>query len=581
VAVAPSTSSGQNQRVTPGAAPSARATSRGGIALDCAFLVVVIGISLLPYIHGLGFYYDDYSVLGQMNVAPNQSLTGLYDAVRPATGERPLQALIFAMLYRSFGLHPFGYHAVNACLLAGVAILLYLVLRELRLPRLLCVTVPLVYSALPHYATNRFWLNAFEINLSSLFYVVSLYAALRALRARPLPLVAWLVVAAACVAGSLFAYEVVFPLFGLNVALLWWAGRRARPTVRTARWITIGGVSATILAVGVLKTTLVAEHGQNTYRIGVQDGLAHHLAYLVSGSIKVNVGTYFLAVPYVVWWIVRHRLTATDAGAAVAAGLLALIYVRWIGRSEREALAFTRHWRNSMKAGVVAFVLGYAIFLTNQRVLFRSAGIDNRVNAAAALGVAAAVAGGLGWIATKLPDRRRVAFLSATVGCVVALGVLMIDSLGGFWTTAAKQQHSIVTSLRRTQPAFPTASTVVLDGVCPEAGPAVVFADEWDFRNAIQLAYGDPSLIGDTATEGLQADAEHLTLTMTFLGRRFTRMYDYGPRLFVYDFPRRSLYLIRDRNDAVRYVSSRPPLQCAPQRSFAWGFDPFRRTSLP
>jgi hypothetical protein len=559
---------------------------RGELALargarDCAFLAAIVGISVLPYIHGLGFYYDDYAVLGDMNAAPHHSLWGLYDAVRPATGQRPLQAFIFAALYRVFGLHPLGYHVVNACLLVGVAVFLYLGLRELRLPRLVCVTVPLIYSTLPHYATNRFWLNGFEISLSTLFYLVSLYAGLRALRARQLPFVAWLLVAVGCVAGSVFAYEVVFPLFALNVALLVWAARRASKPVPMTHRLTIGCVSAAILVVGALKTTLVAEHGQNTYTIGVQTGLAHHLAYLVSGSIKVNVGTYFLAVPYVLWWIVRHRFSAGDAGTAAAAGLLASAYVLRLARTESPAHDDARLWRNVAGVGVIAFVLGYAIFLTNQRVLFRSAGIDNRVNAAAALGIAAVIAGGLGWIGTRLTARQRAAFVSASVGCVVAVGVLIVGALGGFWTAAAKEQHTIVSSLRQIQPSLPRSSTVVLDEVCPEAGPAVVFADQWDFRNALRLEYGDKSVIADTATDGLQAGRGHLTLTMVFLGTRSTRTYDYGPHLFVYDFGRRTLHTIRDREDALRYLDTRTQLDCLPQRGFAWGFNPFSRTSLP
>jgi hypothetical protein len=549
-------------------------------ALDCGFLVVLTAISLLPYIHGLGFYYDDYSVLERLNAASDQSLAGLYDAVRPATGQRPLQALTFATLYRLFGLHPLGYHVVNACLLAGVAIVFYLVLRELRLPRVLCVTVPLVYSMLPHYATNRFWLDAFQINLSSLFYFSSLYASLRALRARTPALAAWLLLAVACVAASLFAYEVVFPLFAINVALLWWAGPAAYDNSRIARRITIGAVVGAVLVAGVAKATLVAEHGQNAYRIGVHDGLAHHLAYLVSGSIKVNVGTYFLAVPYVLWWIVRHRFSGGDAAAAVAAGLLAAVYVHRLFRSDRAALAETRHWRNVWRVGLVAFVLGYAVFLTNQRVLFRSAGIDNRVNAAAALGVAAVLAGGVGWIASLLPNRRRIAFFSASIGCVVAMGVLTIDCLGGFWAEAARDQHAILDALRETRPVLPETSTVVLDQVCPEAGPAVVFGDMWDFRNALRLAYQDPSLTADTANDTLVAGPRGLTLATTFLGGRSTNTYAYGRHLFVYDFPHRVLRRIRDRTDAIRYVSTRPAPDCPAQRGFAWGFDPFSRTSL-
>ena len=551
--------------------------------VDCLFLTLVTAVSMLAYVRGLGFYYDDYSVLYRMAFSNDQSLVGLYDSVRPATGQRPLQALIFATLYWLFGLDPLGYHVANACLLVAVAVLLYLVLRELRLPRLLCVAVPLVYSILPHYATNRFWMDAFQINLSVLFYLLSLYAALRALRARPIPLAGWLTIAFACVAGSLFAYEVVFPLFALNVGLVWWAARRSRREDGRdyAAWITSGALAAMILAVGVLKVARVAEHGQNNYQVGFQDGFVQHIAYLVSGGIKLNLGTYFLAVPYVLSWIIRHGPGPADVGAAAAAGLLAFGYVWWIGQRDRGALAGGPHWRDSLRVGLVAFVLGYAIFLTNQQVLFRSAGIDNRVNAAAALGVAALLVGGMGWLATRLPEQRRLVFFSAVTGCIVATGVLIIGTLSSFWTIAAKEQEAIMSSIQRTTPSLPSSSTVVLDGVCPENGPAVVFADQWDFRGALRLAYQDPSLAADAATEALRAGARQLELDMTFLGRRTTRAYEYGPRLFVYDFPRRTMYVLRDRNDAVRYVSSRPAFNCPPQRGFAWGFDPFRRLSLP
>jgi hypothetical protein len=341
--------------VTASTADAARVTApaRTGVIgathalVDCLFLAVVTGVSMVTYVGGLGFYYDDYSVLYRMAFSSDQSLVGLYDSVRPATGQRPLQAFIFATLYRLFGLEPLGYHLVNAGMLVAIAMLLYLVMRELRLPRLLCVGIPLVYSILPHYATNRFWVNAFQINLSGLFYLLSLYAALRALRARPIPLAGWLTVAFASVAGSLFAYEVIFPLFALNVGLVWWAARRLREEEGrgdSAR-IVVGGLAAVILAVGIVKLVRVAEHGQNAYEVGFQDGFLHHIAYLVSGGIKLNLGTYFVAVPYVLWWIVRHAFGLADAAAAVAAGLLAFGYVWWIGQKDPRALAGGRHWR--------------------------------------------------------------------------------------------------------------------------------------------------------------------------------------------------------------------------------------------
>jgi hypothetical protein len=203
------------------------------------------------------------------------------------------------------------------------------------------------------------------------------------------------------------------------------------------------------------------------------------------------------------------------------------------------------------------------------------------VNAAAALGVAAILVGAIGWIAGRLTESRGLALFSAGVGCIVATGVLIIATLGSFWTSAAKEQHAIVSSLQRTAPSLPPSSTVVLDGVCPEIGPAVVFADQWDFRGALALAYKDPTLAADAATEGLRAGSRRLELEMTFLGDRSTRTYAYGPHLFIYDFPRRTLHALRNRSEAAVYVSERPSFNCPPQRSFAWGFDPSRRLSLP
>src|SRR4029453_8507189 len=169
----------------------------------CAFLGVAVVVSLVVYVWSLGFYLDDYATLWRMSASANQSLFGLYNGGGRSTGQRPLQAGIFAFLYRLFGLDPLGYHLFNAALLVSIAILLYLVLRELRLPRAICGAVPLVYSMLPHYASERFWLNAFQISLSTAFYLISLYAGLRAVRASTWALGGWLVVAVVGIAGSL------------------------------------------------------------------------------------------------------------------------------------------------------------------------------------------------------------------------------------------------------------------------------------------------------------------------------------------------------------------------------------------
>jgi hypothetical protein len=549
--------------------------------VDSVFLSAVVVLSVIPYVGRLGFYYDDYSVLGRMNRSPDQSLLGLYDAVRPGTGQRPLQAFIFAGLYRLFGWHPLGYHILNVLLLVIVAVLMYLVLRELRLPRLVCVAIPLVYSMLPHYSTERFWLDAFQISLSTTFYLLSLYASLRAARSTSLKALFWVLVAISGMAGSLLAYEVVFPLFALNLVLVWWtARRRAEARSTSLKLAIIGSLALATVAVGVLKSALVATHGQNGYAVGFKYGLAHQIGDLLAGAIKVNFGTYLFAFPYVLWWIFLHRFSAVNAITAFGIGLLSFVYLLRAGSGDAETLMGGAAWRRLVKVGFVALVLGYAIFLATPTFLFRSAGIDNRINAAAALGVATMVIGGLGLAAGRLSPRRQVLGFSAGVALVVVSGVFVIETLSSFWTSAAGQQRRIVSAIAVDAARIPKSGILILDGACPEAGPTPIFADQWDLREALKFRLKTPSLVADVAGAGMRVDRQRLAIEIRLSYGIGTQTYPLGRRLVVFDYRRRRLRPLRNQAQARHYVAERPAPSCPAQRTFAWGFNPTNRWSL-
>jgi hypothetical protein len=557
-------------------------------AADCAFLAGAVIVSLVVYVWGLGFYLDDYALLSSMHASHDQSFVGLYDAVRPGTGQRPLQAATFAFLYRLFGLHPLGYHLFNAGLLVAIAVLLYLVLRELRLPRAVCVAVPLVYSMLPHYATERFWLDAFQISLSTAFYLLSLYAGLRALRSSSLMLWGWLGVAVIAIAGSLLSYEIVVPLFALNLVLIWWASRQA-PNAESSQVrfrLIVAVITAGLIVVGVLKTAAVATHGQNGYGLGVHGSVhgsaAHHFAYLAFGALKVNFGTYLVAFPYVLWWIFSHRFSTTNVGVAIAVGILVFAYLWPIARADSHGRPREGDlWRGLLGGGLAAFVLGYATFLVTSTFLFRSAGIDNRINAAAALGVATALVAGIGWLASRLEARHAAVTFATGVACVAAAGALVIQTLGTFWTQAVDRQHTVMAAILSDARAIPPGSTFILDGACPEIGPTPVFSDDADLVSAlkIQLHERAPSR-ADVASAGLAAAGGRLALTIRYADHSSTRTYPLNGRLVVWDFVRRRLFRLNSLAAARRYVAHRSAVSCPPLRSFAWGFDPGRRWSL-
>jgi hypothetical protein len=544
-------------------------STRAAVA-DCAFLAAMTVLSLVLYVGGLGFYYDDYQLLERMGESGHRSVLGLYDAVSPGTGQRPLQALTYAVLYRLFGAHPLGYHVFNAAIFVVAIVLIYLVLRELRLPRFVSVAVPLVYAMLPHYSTDRFWAAAFQANTSTAFYALGTYAALRALRSSRRAFPVWLLVAVLSVAGSLFAYEVAAPLFLLSAGLVWLAGRASG-----RRRVVVAVLGGALLAAVIAKSTLVVTGGQNGYRVGFQGGVLHHLVYLVSGAIKLNVGTYLVALPYVLWWIVVHHFAVSTLVVAVASGALAFAYLANArDRGDAEAVP----WSWIVAAGFAVFVLGYAVFLTNDQILFRSAGIDNRVNAASALGIALMVVGAIGWVARLAQAGRQSLVRAAAVACVVAVGVFIVDSLASFWADAYKRQHAIVAGLTQQLGRSPRAGVVVLDAACPELGPAVVFADQYDLGGALWLHYRDSRLTADVATPDLRTTPRGLRIGIEFLGEASSRTYPYGAQLRVYDARRRRLYAMVDSRAAQRYLThSRPLFACPPQRSFAWGFRISRR----
>ena len=549
--------------------------------VDCFFLSAVVVLSTSAYIGGLGFYLDDYAVLWRMNNARDQSLFGLYHAVYSGTGTRPLQAGLFALLYRLFGLDPLGYHLVNAALLVAIAVLLYLVLRELGLPRAVCIAVPLVYSMLPHYATERFWLDAFEISVSTAFYLLSLYAGLRAVRSSAWAFGGWLTIAVAGIAGSLLSYEIAFPLFVLNLAIIWWASRQSqeaasnRGTPRLLAALAVG-----LVAAAVLKTAIVASHSQSGREIGFHGSAVHHYAYLVFGAFKINVGTYFVAFPYVLWWIFVHRLSAANAGVAAAVGLLAFAYLWRVARSDDRRFTTSGVWRRLVGAGVVALVLGYSIFLVSSPFLFRSAGFDNRINAAAALGLATALVGGLGWLARRLDAQYRDVAFAGGVACVAAAGAFVVATLGTYWTSAVKRQDAIMAAILSDARTIPAGGTFILDGACPEVGPTPVFSDDADLAAALklQLHQRAPGR-ADVASDGLSVARGELVLTLRYADHAETRAYPLNRNLVVYDFVRRRVIRLNSAERARHYIARRSVVSCPPLRSFAWGFDPGRRWS--
>lgn len=524
---------------------------------DSVFLAVVVGLSVIPYVGRLGFYSDDWAFLAVLTTADDRSFGGLLRdqaAWSPSLAMRPTQTVYQAWLYRNFGLDPLGYHLVNAGVLIAIAVLLYWILRELRLPRSVAVAVPAVYALMPNYATDRFWFAAFGYLLSMALYLLGLFAELRAASSDHARLWIWKVFALAALAAAAFGYEVILPLFLLNVILAEVVARRGRRgglRAKVGSW----GVAAFYGSTLAVAASAIAFKATVAEGIGTGSPLTRHALRLAAGVVTANFGTYGVGFPHTVWW------SAPYAGAGgVALGIvLAICLYRYLaivrGATPDANAPLSRHaWMRLAGAGSAIFMMGYLVFLVTGRIAFSSTGIANRVAAASALGSAIVLVALVGWSASwSLHRTIKDRLFRAGVALLCGGGVVITTGLASFWIESRDAQQDVLTELHTALPVLPPDSTVLLDDVCPYIGPAIVFESSWDLRGALRVYHHDPSLEADV-TSGVVLVEPRGVVTQIY---RSSMVHPYGDQLFLYDHST-GVTVLRDESAARQALSDDP-----------------------
>ncbi len=383
------------------------------------------------------------------------------------------------------------------------------------------MAVALLYSTLPHFSTDRFWVAAFQANVSMTLYFLSQYAALRAVRARGGRWLPWGALATAAAVASVLAYEVALPLFVLTPFLVAYRSRqlpRTDSTRRRSRLLLAAALVALGAALAAKLVVAVRVGHESSYQLGASGGIVHHLGYLVRGGVAVNGGTYGLALPYVTGWVVLHRLGWIVAVLALVTAGGVFLYLRRLARSEWELPTATFATRIIL-AGIAVVALGYAVFITNSEIFFTSAGVDNRVNIAAGFGMAIVLVGLVGWAAAHLPPRARSSGFAGALAALCAAGFVIVNGLASFWITAAQRQDAVLDGIQAHLPAGNGEATVLLDGICPEVGPGVVFTTQYDLTGALYLRYHDSRLEGAALSPQVQARPKALWIANYFNGR--------------------------------------------------------------
>jgi hypothetical protein len=236
----------------------------------------------------------------------------------------------------------------------------------------------------------------------------------------------------------------------------------------------------------------------------------------------------------------------------VVVALLAGGYLYFVARAEGDLPGEGRVWLTLGGAGLAVFALGYAIFLTNQQILFTSTGISNRINIAAATGVAMLFVAVFGWVATR---RGQVGARRAVFGLLVALvclcGFVINNTLARYWIEAYRREEEILAAIEARLPALQRGTTLILDGVCPYIGPAVVFESNWDLAGALGVRYREPGLRAAVVTPNMVLEEDALS---TLLYENLYARYPYGENLLLFDYRTGQVHRLRDYEAARRQI---------------------------
>jgi hypothetical protein len=180
---------------------------------------------------------------------------------------------------------------------------------------------------------------------------------------------------------------------------------------------------------------------------------------------------------------------------------------------------------------------------------------------AAAVGVALMQIGAVGLVTPRHP-RWGPRVYAGAAGALCAAGVLINTMLAGFWVSAHREEQRVLTAIREAFPAMPAGTTLLLDGVCPYAGPAIVFESSWDLAGALGVLYGDPAIVADVVSPRLVVTGTHV-ITQSYSDA--VTSYPIDERLMVFDYRTRQRYRLATETAArVYFESARSRWDCAP-----------------
>ncbi len=452
-------------------APRARALRRAGTAPARSSrtareaLPVGLGASLLAALmcaghirHG-GFYYDDWSLLALGRFpAAGGGLHGLWLDY----GQRPGQVLYYAVLDQALGLHAAPRLALAAAMLVLEVSCLFALLRQLGLAVRDALAIAALTLLFPF--SDSVWLWG-VLSLASLAIAAALLGMMLALRALQSSGARSLALHAASLGlyiASICSYE-LFAVAGCLAGLLYARVvglRRAR-----TRWAL--DVVAIVLTLALTRAVLPIDVATPS-RTEPASGMVAHSGLIILRGTEL-LGAAALPIGGVSPWVGCCLLVAVLAAAA-------LLCVRLVPTDA--ARAELERWLAIAGAGALVAAAGWAVYVpATEHYAPSLAGTVNRVNAAAAIGVAILIYACLMLLMRTLAQLAhlpwRVANLAVIALALVLGGAYLARAAGDAraWDAAAADQRLVLGELHAALPRPPHDAIVFESPWCSLDSP--------------------------------------------------------------------------------------------------------------
>lgn len=198
--------------------------ARARIAAGAAFVVVATIVAYLPSIRAGFIWDDDQHVTDNTLLRSARGLKLIWTALGATPQYYPLTHTSFWIEYHLWGSSPTGYHVINVALHAGSALLLWRILRLLRVPGAWLATC--LFALHPIEVESVAWITERKNVLSGVFYSGAMLAYLTGTRGDSRPRPGWYLCSLVLFACALLSKTLTGTLPGAILLILWWKDGR-------------------------------------------------------------------------------------------------------------------------------------------------------------------------------------------------------------------------------------------------------------------------------------------------------------------------------------------------------------------